>query len=309
MREKGYPSYLSLKEDELGERVERLLKSLEHCTICPRVCGVNRLKDEIGECGVGRRALMSSYGPHFGEEPPLVGRFGSGTVFFAGCNLHCVFCQNYEISQFKMGRTVDASILSDVFLRIQDMGCHNLNLVSPTHVVPQVMEALLFAVKRGFNLPIVYNTGGYDSLQTLKNLDGVVDIYMPDIKYSDSEKGLKYSDVKGYWEVVRKSVKEMHRQVGDLIIENGIAKRGLLIRHLVLPRDIAGSEKVLLFVKNEISENSYVNIMDQYWPTHLAHKYEELSRRITREEYRRVVEFARKIGLKRGIPLEGGWLP
>lgn len=304
-----YPVYLSLLEkDDLSFKVEKLLKGLECCRICPRGCRVNRLKNEIGECGIGRSALIASFGPHYGEEPPLVGRHGSGTVFFAGCNLHCVFCQNYEISQFKVGKSAGASELADIFLRIQDMGCHNLNLVSPTHVVPQIMEALLIAVQKGFRLPIVYNTGGYDSILTLKLIDRVVDIYMPDIKYSDSEKALKYSDAKGYWEVVRKAVKEMHRQVDDLILENGIAKRGLLIRHLVLPSNLAGSEKVLMFIKEQISENSYVNIMDQYWPTHQAHRYPELSRRITGEEYRKVVEFARKIGLKRGIPIETGWL-
>lgn len=299
----SYPSYLELhKRGELEKRRDKLLSMMEECVTCPRACRVNRLKGEIGECGVGRYALLSSYGPHYGEEPPLVGSMGSGTVFFAGCNLRCVYCQNYEISQLRLGREVDAETLAQVFLVIQEMRCHNLNLVTPTHVVPQIVEALVIAVERGFKLPIVYNTSAYDSVAVLKLLDGIVDIYMPDFKYGSSENALKYSGIKNYVEVAKKVFKEMHRQVGDLVIENGIAKRGMLIRHLVLPNGIAGSKEVLRFIREEISPDSFINIMDQYWPAYKAHEFPELSRRITSKEYNEVVEEAKRLGFKRGIP-------
>ncbi len=263
----------------------------------------DRLKGEVGECGVGRYALLSSYGPHFGEESVLRGWRGSGTVFFAGCNMRCVYCQNYEISQLKFGREVSPDELASVFLEVQAMGCHNLNLVTPSHVVWQILEALLIAVERGFKLPIVYNTSSYDSLQSLRLLDGVVDIYMPDLKYSDSKAAEKYSGVKNYWEVARKAVKEMYRQVGDLVIgEDGLAKRGVLIRHLVLPNDVAGSKRVMEFIAGELSKDAWVNIMEQYYPTYRAWEYPEISRRITSEEYWEVVEYAASLGIHRGIP-------
>ncbi len=299
-----YPSYLALYESgELSERVEKAKELSRRCVLCPRVCMADRLKGEVGECGVGRYALLSSYGPHFGEESVLRGWRGSGTVFFAGCNMRCVYCQNYEISQLKFGREVSPEELASVFLEVQAMGCHNLNLVTPSHVVWQILEALLIAVERGFKLPIVYNTSSYDSLQSLRLLDGVVDIYMPDLKYSDSKAAEKYSGVKNYWEVARKAVKEMYRQVGDLIIgEDGLAKRGVLIRHLVLPNDVAGSKRVMEFIAGELSKDAWVNIMDQYYPTYRAWEYPEISRRITPEEYWEVVEYAASLGIHRGIP-------
>ncbi len=300
-----YPNYLALYEcGELQRRAEEARTRLEACTLCPRVCRANRLQGEIGECGVGRYALVSSHSPHFGEERVLRGTRGSGTVFFAGCNLRCVFCQNYEISQLKWGSETPPEELAQVFLEIQRMGCHNLNLVTPSHVVAQVLEALALAIPRGFRLPIVYNTSAYDSIQSLRFLDGVVDIYMPDLKYSDSRIAEKYSGVKAYWEVARAAFKEMRRQVGDLVIENGLAKRGLLIRHLVLPGDIAGSKEVLRFIAEEISRDSWVNLMAQYHPAYKAHEYPELSRGITGREYDEVVEYAKKLGLHRGIPFE-----
>lgn len=301
-----YPSYLNLYESgELKERVEEAVGRLQKCYMCPRVCGARRLEGEKGECGVGRYALVSSFGPHHGEERVLRGWRGSGTVFFAGCNMRCVYCQNWEISQLRLGDAVSPEVLARVFLRVQEMGCHNLNLVTPSHVVAQFLEALYIAVERGFRLPIVYNTSGYDSVATLRLLDGIVDIYMPDLKYGDSATAEKYSGVKHYWEVATRAIKEMHRQVGDLVIgEDGLARRGLLIRHLVLPNGIAGSKKVLEFIAREISIHSWVNIMDQYYPAYKAFQYPELSRRITPEEYREVVEYARKLGLYRGIPLE-----
>ncbi len=299
-----YPSYLALYESgELAERVEKARELSRRCVLCPRVCMADRLKGEVGECGVGRYALLSSYGPHFGEESVLRGWRGSGTVFFAGCNMRCVYCQNYDISQLKFGREVSPEELASVFLEVQVVGCHNLNLVTPSHVVWQILEALLIAVERGFKLPIVYNTSSYDSLQSLRLLDGVVDIYMPDLKYSDSKAAEKYSGVKNYWEVARKAVKEMYRQVGDLIIgEDGLAKRGVLIRHLVLPNDVAGSKRVMEFIAGELSKDAWVNIMEQYYPTYRAWEYPEISRRITPEEYREVVEYAASLGIHRGIP-------
>ena len=301
-----YPSYLNLYESgELRDRVEEAEKRLEKCYMCPRVCGARRLEGEKGECGVGKYAIVSSFGPHHGEERVLRGWNGSGTVFFAGCNMRCVYCQNWEISQLRLGEEVPPETLARVFLKIQEMGCHNLNLVTPSHVVAQILRGLLIAIERGFRLPIVYNTSGYDSVATLRLLEGVVDIYMPDLKYGDSKTAEKYSGVKNYWEVATRAIKEMHRQVGDLIIgSDGLAKRGLLIRHLILPNGIANSKRVLEFIAREISVHSWVNIMDQYYPAYKALQYPELSRRITFREYREVVDYARSLGLHRGIPFE-----
>ena len=301
-----YPSYLNLYESgELKKRVENARQRLRKCFMCPRVCGARRLQGERGECGVGRYAMVSSFGPHHGEERVLRGWMGSGTVFFAGCNMRCVYCQNWEISQLRIGEEVSPEHLSRIFLRIQEMGCHNLNLVTPSHIVAQILEALYIAVQKGFKLPIVYNTSAYDSIPTLRLLDGVVDIYMPDLKYGDSKTAEKYSGVKNYWEVATRAIKEMHRQVGDLIIgPDGLAKRGLLIRHLILPNGIAGSKRVLEFIAREISVDSWVNLMDQYYPAYKALQYPELSRRITSREYREVVEYARSLGIHRGIPFE-----
>lgn len=288
----------------LEKRLEKSRQLFSPCRLCPRVCRKKRLEGEIGECGIGKDALVSSYGPHFGEEPVLVGRKGSGTVFFSGCNLRCVYCQNYEISQYVSGFKLDSKNLAYLFLKIQEMGCHNLNLVTPSHVVHQVLEALLIAKDLGLSIPVVYNTSGYDSIQALKLLDGLVDIYMPDFKYSDDNMARKYSFAPNYPQVAKKAIKEMHKQVGDLVVENGIAKRGLLIRHLVLPNNIAGSKEVIDFIVDEISPNTYLNVMDQYYPTYRAYHYSELSRRITKEEYFQVVEYAQKRGIKRGIPFD-----
>jgi putative pyruvate formate lyase activating enzyme len=298
-----YPSYLELYErGVLRERVQAALERLQTCTLCPLVCRADRLQGAIGACRAGRYAPVVSIGPHFGEEAVLRGWRGSGTIFFAGCNLHCVYCQNYEISQAASGRPVPAEALARLFLQIQALGCHNLNLVTPSHVIAQILEALELAIPHGFRLPLVYNTSGYDSVSALKLLDGIVDIYMPDLKYSDSRIAAQYSGITHYWDVARRAFKEMHRQVGDLVIEGGLAQRGLLIRHLVLPNHLAGSEQVLRFLAEEISRDSWVNLMDQYYPAHRAHTYPQLSRRITSKEYTEVVEFARGLGLHRGIP-------
>lgn len=301
----SYPAYLELYEQGvLQERAVIAHERLASCTLCPLACRADRLHDEAGECRVGREAIVASYGSHLGEEDVLRGWRGSGTVFFSGCNLRCVYCQNYDISQFVSGAAVDAAQLAEIFLDVQREGCHNLNLVTPSHVVAQILEALAIAVPRGLRLPIVYNTSGYDSVAALRLLDGIVDIYMPDVKYSDSAIGQQYSGIPHYWEVVRPALREMHRQVGDLRVERGLAVRGLLIRHLVLPGRLAGSQDVLRFIAEEISRDSWINLMDQYHPAYRAYNDPKLARRITTGEYTEVVAYARSLGLHRGIPLD-----
>lgn len=297
------PSYISeLSLEELKERKDKLYELLEACRLCPNECGVDRRISNDGNCRSGYLPVVSSYFPHFGEEPPLVGRFGSGTIFFTNCNLDCKFCQNYDISHFAIGKEVSIDELASMMLYLQNRGCHNINFVTPTHFTPQIVDALIIARERGLEIPLVYNCGGYESVETLKLLDKIIDIYMPDIKYSSNENALKYSGASDYWDVVKKAIKEMHRQVGDFVISSsGIAKRGLLIRHLVLPNDISGSKKVLEFIANEISKNSYVNIMDQYRPAYLANKFPELNRSIYEREFYEVISFARQIGLYRGF--------
>jgi putative pyruvate formate lyase activating enzyme len=280
-----YPSYLNLTEEQWKERIERALSLLESCEVCPHRCGVNRLKGELGFCKTGKNAIVDSYFPHRGEEKPIRGYRGSGTVFFSYCNMRCVYCQNYQISQLGEGREVSPEELAEIFLELQAMGCHNLNLVTPSHVVPQILSALYIAVKKGFRLPIVYNTSSFDSLESLRLLEGIVDIYLADLKYADREIARRYSKVKNYPEVAMAAIKEMYRQVGDLILdERGIAIRGLLVRHLVLPNGLAGTEKVAEFL-GSLSKNMAVNVMDQYYPSYMAWKYPELSRRITQREY------------------------
>ncbi|MGB9824061.1 MAG: radical SAM protein [Candidatus Hydrothermia bacterium] len=288
---------MRISRQELKRRVIEAYRKLKKCDLCPRNCGVNRLKGQKGICGIGAKPVISSFGLHFGEESVLVGRRGSGTVFFTGCSLKCVFCQNYTISQLFEGEEISVRNLAKIFLYLQNQGALNINLVTPTHVVPMILQALYLTYDE-LKIPIVYNTGGYDSVETLKLLDGIVDIYMPDIKYGSNEMAAKYSLCGNYWDVVRQAIKEMHRQVGDLKIVNGVAVKGLLIRHLILPNGLAETRKVLEFLKNEISPQTHVNIMDQYYPAFKAYKYPELSRRITRDEYFEAIEFAQKLGLK-----------
>jgi putative pyruvate formate lyase activating enzyme len=252
---------------------------------------------------------VHSYGPHHGEEDPLRGWAGSGTIFFTWCNLRCVFCQNWEISQKGIGREVSTDELAAIMLRLQRQGCHNINLVSPSHVVAQVLAALCVAARQGLRLPLVYNTGGYDSPEALALLDGVVDIYMPDMKYGDSETAHRYSHVRDYWEVNRAAVKEMHRQVGDLVLDrNGLARRGLLVRHLVLPGDLANTEQVLSFVADEISPNTYVNLMDQYHPCYRAGEYPPLDRPLASQEFARAQAAATRCGLQRLDRRQARWV-
>lgn len=285
---------------ELNDRTNKVWDLLDSCSLCPRRCGINRLRGEVGKCRTGRRAVVSSYGPHFGEEAPLVGRHGSGTIFFTHCNLRCIFCQNYTISQLGEGEAVTAEELARMMLSLQARGCHNINLVSPTHVVPQILESLEIAVAQGLSLPIVYNSGGYDSVETLELLDGVIDIYMPDMKYSDEKIAEQLSGVKGYPAMNRDAIKEMHRQVGDLQIdEKGIALRGLLVRHLVLPHGLAGTSEVVNFLAREISPNTYLNVMAQYRPCHKAFENPRLTRPLSKGEFLEAVELARRAGLHR----------
>ncbi len=285
---------------EIKNRVRKARSLLESCRVCPRECSVNRLNNEKGTCQTGAQAMVSSFGAHFGEEKPLVSKHGSGTIFFTNCNLQCVYCQNYEISQLGQGEKVSRENLAQMMLSLQNQGCHNINLVSPTHVVPQILEALEIAVQLGLHIPLVYNSGGYDSLEILAILDGIIDIYMPDMKYSDEKTAKKLSGITNYPAINRAAVKEMHRQTGDLKMdENGVARKGLLVRHLVLPDGLAGTPETISFIADEISTNTYVNVMDQYYPSYRAREVPSLTRRITREEYQEALRLAREAGLHR----------
>ena len=288
------------RSGELGGRVEHAHDILKNCQLCPRRCRADRLGGERGMCRIASDVVVSSHGPHFGEEAPLVGVSGSGTIFFTYCNLRCMFCQNYSISQLGQGRVATKGEIAKMMLALEERGCHNINLVTPTHVVPQILEALEIAVGLGLSIPLVYNCGGYESAETLELLDGIVDIYMPDMKYSNERNARRFSGVKDYPEVNRAAVKEMHRQVGDLQIdERGVARRGLLIRHLVLPSGVAGTEGVVSFIAEEISRNTYLNVMAQYHPAHRAFKLPEISRPLRNEEFLEAVNIARRHGLER----------
>jgi putative pyruvate formate lyase activating enzyme len=297
-------SYNLTPLEVLKERTRQALFRLESCDICPRLCKVNRLQDERGFCRIGRHARVHSYAPHFGEEPPLVGRSGSGTIFFSGCNLSCVFCQNYDISQLDQGWEVSAGSLARMMLALQRQGCHNINFVTPTHIVPQILEALVLARKEGLCIPLVYNSGGYDSLETLRLLEGIFDIYMPDAKFGSDEPAQKYSMAPRYTHFMKSAIREMHRQVGDLMLdEEGIAVQGLLVRHLVLPAGLAGTAEVVRFLSQEISPNTYLNIMSQYRPEYNACRFPELSRPITGQEYGDALRLAARAGLTRGLAI------
>lgn len=297
-REGSSISYPELfKTGELNSRVRRLRELLEPCRLCPRECGALRLSGERGECGAGADAEISSFGPHFGEESPLVGRGGSGTVFFAFCSLHCVFCQNYETSRGMLRDTVTAPGLAEIMLGLQRRGCENINLVTPTHYLPQIVEAVTIAAGRGLHLPLVYNCGGYERIESLRLLERIVDIYMPDFKYADEEMAQKYSQVDDYPRIAGEALKEMQRQVGDLVLDqNGVAQKGLLIRHLVMPAGIAGTAGLMEFIAREVSPHARINVMNQYHPAYRAGRYPEINRRITRREYLEALASARESG-------------
>jgi len=295
------PSYLQLyKEGRLQKRVEEAKSLLEECRICPRQCGVDRLSNEKGFCKTGRRAKVASYNAHFGEEAPLVGRLGSGTIFFSFCNLRCSFCQNYEISHLGEGAETEAKDIAAIMMELASRGCHNINLVTPTHAVPQILEALLVAVEHGLTIPIVYNSSGYERVETLKLLRGIIDIYMPDFKFWDKKWADRYCSAPDYREMAVGALKEMHAQAGDLRIDkNGIAERGLLVRHLVMPHGISGTREVMEFLSKEISDNTYVNVMDQYRPCGTAREDEYINRRIAQKDYSVALKWANNAGLKR----------
>lgn len=295
------PVYLKTYENgEFEKKINLAFQKLENCSICPRNCGANRLKSEKGICSSGYLPKVSSFSPHYGEEQPLVGHRGSGTIFLTHCNLGCSFCQNYDISHGGMGTEMSFEQFAKIILKLQTLGCHNVNFVSPTHFVPQILKAVFLAIEKGLSVPLVYNTGGYDSVETIRLLDGVFDIYMPDYKFTDTETAERFSKAADYPEIVKKALKEMFRQVGDLTMNpEGIAFRGLLVRHLVLPDGLAGTEEAMFFLAKNISPNTYVNIMDQYYPCGNVSSKSAIGRRISRDEFNAAVAAARAAGITR----------
>lgn len=297
-----YPSYLNLYQNgELAKRVNLARNLLKSCCICPRKCKVNRAKNEKGACSTGLKPKVSSYFLHHGEEPPISATSGSGAIFFTYCNLKCVYCQNYKLSQEGEGREVEPAELAEFMLKLQQQGAHNINLVTPTHVMPQILESLLIAIKGGLNLPLVYNTGGYELASIIKLLKAIVDIYLPDMRYADAFEAEKYSAAPNYPLFNQEAVKEMFRQVGNAQInKKGIIEKGLIIRHLVLPNHIAGSEKVFSFIKNELSSQCYISLMSQYFPCYKAGEFALINRRISYEEYQEAINSMTKLGLTSG---------
>ena len=311
MSKKNPAGYVALNmTGELAKRIERAYDLLYSCRVCPRKCRINRINDERGFCRTGLLPVISSSGPHFGEETPLVGFNGSGTIFVTHCNLACEYCQNYDISQCNRGQEVSCDRVAGMMIRLQQQGCHNINIVTPSHVVPQMMRAIGIAADQGLDIPIVYNSGGYDAVETLRLLDGIVDIYMPDAKYGSDDVALALSHAPDYVATMQAALKEMHRQTGDLVIENGIAVRGMIIRHLVLPENLAASDRVLPWIAQEVSRDSYVNIMNQYHPSwHASSAIDSslplsLHRKITPDEYRYAIRCALESGLHRGFGKE-----
>lgn len=297
------PIYIkTLAKGKLKKKIIEAEKHLTECNLCPHNCGVNR-QEKLGFCRATDKVVISNYGPHFGEEAPLTGRNGSGTIFFGYCTMRCVFCQNCELSFGGEGEIVPNEDLAEIMLELQNYyKCHNINLVTPTHFVANILEAVFLAAGKGLRIPLVYNCGGYEKMETLAMLDGVVDIYMPDFKYHLEERGVKYSGVKGYPVLVKKALKEMDRQVGGLKInEQGIAYRGLLIRHLMMPGGLEDTKEVLMFIKQQLSPDCLVNLMSQYYPAHQAYKYEELSEKLNPKEYREALKYAKELGLRLAI--------
>jgi len=278
-------------------------EKLKRCQLCPRRCKVNRLKNQKGFCKAGLKPAVYSYFAHQGEEPPISGQRGSGTIFFTHCTMHCVYCQNYSFSQLSDEKEMTTEQLSAIMLSLEKLGCHNINLVTPTHFVPQILEALLLAVRKGLSIPILYNTSGYDLVETLKLLDGIIDIYLPDMRYGDNENAKRFSDAPDYVKMNQKAAAEMFRQVGDLTLdESGIVERGLIVRHLVLPNNLASTEKIFDFISKNISKETYISLMSQYHPVYKAHEFPEINRRLTRKEY----EEATKLLFK--YELHNGWI-
>jgi len=285
----------------LTKRKNEALAMLESCVLCPRKCGVNRIKNQVGICKTGRLSKIASYGAHFGEEAPLINILGSGTIFFSNCNLNCMFCQNFDISQEGAGREVNAAQLAKIMLYLQKQGCHNINFVTPSHVIPQILEAVEIAMSQGFETPLVYNTSSYDNIDSLKLLDGIIDIYLADFKFWDAEVSSQTCKADDFPEIAREALMEMHRQVGDLIIENGNAIRGLVVRHLVFPENKAGTKEIMQFISTSISKNTYVNIMDQYRPCSRAEEIDWLNKEVTFTEFLSAKQVAAEFGLSRGF--------
>ncbi len=298
---KWEPSYLEThRQGLLQEKIQAAYDILSQCHLCPHRCLVDRHHGERGLCRTGDQPIVSSYGPHFGEEDPLVGQHGSGTIFFTHCNLYCIFCQNYEISHGGEGEEISIPDLAAMMLLLQKKGCHNINFVTPSHQVAQILEALPPAIEGGLKVPLVYNTGGYDAVETLGLLDGVIDIYMPDFKFWDPEVAVELCEGPDYPEVARQALKEMHRQVGDLELDDaGVARRGLLVRHLVLPDNLAGTREVMEFLAREISPNTYVNVMGQYRPCGRANEHPSLRKFLTGQKHEEALKLARDAGLTR----------
>jgi putative pyruvate formate lyase activating enzyme len=295
-----YPSYRKLLSSSgFDNLLARADLKLSRCDLCPRRCGVDRTAGELGFCRGGLLPRVASYGPHYGEESPLVGRHGSGTIFLAGCNLGCCFCQNYEISHLVEGREVGVEDLSEMMTELEASGCHNINVVTPTHFVPQIIRAVMTAAVRGLSVPIVYNCGGYENVETLRLLENVVDIYMPDLKFLSAASSERYCGAPDYPSVAKQAIGEMHRQVGDLIVKNGLAKRGLLVRHLVMPGQLDDSRRIFEFLATEISLETFVNVMDQYRPCFNAGRFPEIATRLDRGDFASALEAAREAGLKR----------
>ncbi len=295
-----------MKVEDIKKRIEKAYALLERCTVCPRECKVNRLKGETGFCGVGENPKVASYNLHYGEEPPISGTNGSGTIFFSGCNMRCLYCQNFPISQLLNGKETTPRDLAEMMLNLQAKGCHNVNLVTPSHVIPQILKALSLAWEKGFDLPLVYNTSGYDALPSLQLLDGIIDVYLPDMRYSDDKIAKELSSVEDYVEVNRKAIKQMYGQVGNLTTdEQNVAKRGLIIRHLILPNGLAGSEETFGYIKREISGEVHISLMGQYFPSFRAGECVSINRKIYPEEYESAVESFFKSGLSRGWMQEG----
>jgi len=296
------PSYLETdKKEKLHKISARAWAMLESCVICPRRCGVNRLKGEKGFCQTGTKPKVCSFMAHHGEEPPISGTQGSGTIFFSYCNMSCAYCQNYQFSQKGEGREVSCQELANTMLELQKLGCHNLNFVTPTHVMPLILKSLEIAIKEGLHLPIVYNTSGYELAEIIKLLDGIIDIYLPDMRYADSKMAIKYSGAPDYPEYNQESVKEMHRQVGIARFNpNGIIEKGVIIRHLVLPDSISGTAKIMDFISREISPDTYISLMSQYYPCYRSLEFPEINRRLTQQEYKRAENLMHGCGLYNG---------
>ncbi len=307
---KNNPSYIeSFNNGTLKNVAEKALSMLSGCNICPRKCSTNRLKGFVGYCKTALKPKIYSYLPHFGEEPPISGGKGSGTIFFSNCNMSCIYCQNYEFSQKEEGREVDLQDLADIMLKLQELGCHNINLVTPTHIVPQILNSLLLAIPKGLNIPLVYNTSGYELPETINMLDQIIDIYLADMRYADDEQAILYSCAPDYPKFNQASIKEMHKQVGiPKINGDGIMEKGLVIRHLVLPNNISGTEKIMKFIASQVSVDTYISLMSQYSPFYKAVSINDINRKPTANEYNRAKEIMEKYGLLNGWVQDDGGL-